>query len=164
VAAERVLGQEEKTPGMGVEHRKPTEAGVAPCASLLGPLVIGLAVALMTVPPAGAGNVLSIARHDVGRNPTGWSHQWCAKWLDMVLRRAGKPGGGNLARAYASYGRPSHARVGAIAVMATHVGIVTHVGKGFVTLISGNHSGRSGHRTVGYGNYRMSRIIAFRAP
>jgi hypothetical protein len=119
---------------------------------------------VLTFTPTHAGNLLGIAKRDAGENPTGWSHNWCAHWLDRTLRRAGKAGGGNLARAYASYGQPTPARVGAIAVMPRHVGIVTAVGKGFVTVISGNHSGKSGHRTVGYGNYRMNRIIAFRMP
>ena len=112
----------------------------------------------------GGSNLVRVALRYNGRNPTGLSRQWCGNFVDLTLRQSGHRGGGNLARGYASYGRPSAARVGAIAVMPHHVGIVTAVGPGYVTLVSGNHSGRSGHRTVGLGNYKMSRIIAFRAP
>jgi len=102
-------------------------------------------------------------RYDV-KNPTGWSHNWCARYLDMVLQEAGYPSGGNLARGYASYGQPTPARVGAIAVMPNHVGVVAFVGDDYVILISGNHGGSSGHRTVGLGRYAMSRITTFRMP
>lgn len=99
-----------------------------------------------------------------GTNPVGWSHNWCGAFLDKVLTEAGYHPGGNLARGYASYGYPTHARVGAIAVMAHHVGIVAEVGPGYVTLVSGNHSGKSGHRTVGVGRYATSRVLTFRMP
>lgn len=102
-------------------------------------------------------------RYD-GKNPTGWNHNWCARYLGMVLQEAGYPSGGNLAREYASYGQPAPARVGAIAVMPHHVGIVAFVGDGYVIVVSGNHGGRSGHRTVGLGRYAMSRITTFRMP
>ena len=108
---------------------------------------------------SGGSQLVSVMRTQLGRNPTGWSHQWCGRYLDMVLRETGHSGGGNLAAGYAHYGRPAGAQVGAIAVMSHHVGVVTAVGPGYVTLISGNH----GHR-VGIGNYSRSRIIAFRMP
>jgi uncharacterized protein (TIGR02594 family) len=52
--------------------------------------------------------------------------------MDMVLKRTGHRGGGNLAKAYASYGtRVSGPQVGAIAVMGRrgggHVGVVSGV-------------------------------------
>jgi hypothetical protein len=102
---------------------------------------------------------LQRAMRDVGRNPTGMSHKWCGRQMAMWIGK-----GGNTAISYRSVGRPSGARVGAIAVMAHHVGIVTSVGPGYVTLVSGNHSGKSGRRVVGIGRYPISRILAFRWP
>ena len=114
----------------------------------------------------GGGNnqALNIAIKANGTNPTGWSRNWCGKFMDSTLRTAGKAGGGNLAIGYAKYGKPSNCRVGAIAVMHGHVGFVTACHDGSTTIISGNHAGKSGHRTVGYGRYRNSRIVAFRMP
>ena len=108
--------------------------------------------------------LVALAMRYDGKNPTGWSHNWCARYLDMVLQEAGYLSGGNLARGYASYGQPTPARVGAIAVMPNHVGVVAFVGGDYVILISGNHGGSSGHRTVGFGRYAMSRITTFRMP
>jgi hypothetical protein len=48
--------------------------------------------------------------------------------------------------------------------MPNHVGVVAFVGDDYVILISGNHGGSSGHRTVGLGRYAMSRITTFRMP
>ena len=108
--------------------------------------------------------LVALAMRYDGKNPTGWSHNWCAHYLDVVLQEAGYPSGGNLARGYASYGQPTPARVGAIAVMPNHVGVVTFVGDDYVILVSGNHGGSSGHRTVGLGRYAMNRITTFRMP
>jgi hypothetical protein len=108
--------------------------------------------------------LVALAMRYDGKNPTGWSHNWCAHYLDMVLQEAGYPSGGNLARGYASYGQPTPARVGAIAVMPNHVGVVAFVGDDYVILVSGNHGGSSGDRTVGLGRYAMSRITTFRIP
>jgi hypothetical protein len=108
--------------------------------------------------------LVALAMRYDGKNPTGWSHNWCAHYLDMVLQEAGYPSGGNLARGYASYGQPTPARVGAIAVMPNHVGVVAFVGDDYVILVSGNHGGSSGDRTVGLGRYAMSRITTFRMP
>ena len=114
--------------------------------------------------PDTANALVGLAMRYDGKNPTGWSHNWCAHYLDMVLQEAGYPSGGNLANGYASYGQPTPARVGAIAVMPNHVGVVAFVGDDYVILVSGNHSGSSGHRTVGLGRYAMSRITTFRMP
>src|SRR4029453_7757777 len=108
--------------------------------------------------------LVALAMRDDGKNPTGWSYNWCAHYLDMVLQEAGYPSGGNLARGYASYGQPTPARVGAIAVMPNHVGVVAFVGDDYIILVSGNHGGSSGHRTVGLGRYPMSRLNTFRMP
>jgi hypothetical protein len=43
----------------------------------------------------------------LGDNPTGWSHNWCGRFLAMALEEAGHTGGGNLAAGYADYGLPA---------------------------------------------------------
>lgn len=121
-----------------------------------GPIGMGFDVANGVV--HGGSELISVAMSNLGGNPTGMSHKWCAAALNVWLRRTGHRGSGsNTAISFAHYGHPTGARVGAIAVMPHHVGIVKAVGPGYVTLVSGNH----GHR-VGVGNYRTSRIIAFR--
>lgn len=106
------------------------------------------------------------AMHDIGRNPTGWSHEWCARQMNMWLRETGRQGSGsNAAISFARYGKGLPGpRVGAIAVLPHHVGIVKSYNASTVTLVSGNHGGRSGHRTVGIGHYPRSRIVAYRWP
>ncbi len=89
-------------------------------------------------------DVVAEARRYLGGNPTGWSRQWCGAFLDLVLKRTGRKGGGNLASSYASYGtRVSGPQVGAIAVMPGHVGLVTGIDSaGNPIIISGNHNRR----------------------
>jgi uncharacterized protein (TIGR02594 family) len=101
---------------------------------------------------------LSHAMHDVGTNPTGWKRQWCAKSMNMWLQRSGMRGcGGNSAISCLQAGRKlSGPQVGALAVMAHHVGIVKEVGANSVTLVSGNHN-----RTVGVGKYPRGRVVAY---
>ena len=106
---------------------------------------------------SGGSQLIRLAMDHVGDNPTGWSHNWCARFLAMTLEEAGHTGGGNLAAGYADYGLPAKAQVGAIAVMQHHVGIVTAVGPDYVVLVSGNH----GHK-VGVGRYASNKIIAYR--
>jgi uncharacterized protein (TIGR02594 family) len=85
--------------------------------------------------------------------------------MDMVLKKTGHAGGGNLARAYANYGRRvSGPQVGAIAVMARggggHVGVVSGVdASGNPIIISGNHND-----TVAESTYPRGRIIAYVMP
>jgi uncharacterized protein (TIGR02594 family) len=100
---------------------------------------------------------------DVGTNPTGWKRQWCAKSLNMWLHKSGKKGcGGNTAISCLHAGRKlSGPQVGAIAVMKHHVGIVKEVSGSHITLVSGNHSGRAGARSVGVGKYARGRVIAY---
>jgi len=112
----------------------------------------------------GGSSHMSIALKYNGTNPTGWSRAWCGRYVDLVLRKSGKSGGGNLAIGYARYGKPTKCRRGAIAVMHGHIGFVISCNGNSVTIISGNHAGKPGRRTVGYGTYRMSRIVAFRQP
>ncbi|HVY57072.1 MAG TPA: TIGR02594 family protein [Xanthobacteraceae bacterium] len=105
------------------------------------------------------------ARHYLGTNPTGRRHDWCGAFMDLVLRKTGHPGGGNLALAYSHYGtRVSGPRVGAIAVMGRrgggHVGVVTGVdANGNPIIVSGNHN-----HTVAEAVYPRRRIIAYVVP
>ncbi|MBV9348728.1 MAG: TIGR02594 family protein, partial [Pseudolabrys sp.] len=90
---------------------------------------------------AATGNSLvENARRYMGGNPTGRGSAWCGAFLDMVLKQTGHQGGGNLARGYAKYGqRVSGPQVGAIAVMRSHVGVVSGVDpNGNPIVISGN--------------------------
>jgi hypothetical protein len=103
--------------------------------------------------------LLHRAMRDIGTNPTGWSHLWCGRQMAMW---AG--GGPNVAREWASYGKPSIPKPGAIGVMNGHVGVVKEVQGSRVILVSGNHSGKSGNRKVGIGSYPVNRFIAFREP
>ena len=92
--------------------------------------------------------------------------------MDLVLKRTGHKGGGNLASAYARYGtRVSGPQVGAIAVMGRkgggHVGIVTGIDpNGNPVVISGNTWSRAtgGRRTVAEGVYPKRRVYAYVMP
>jgi uncharacterized protein (TIGR02594 family) len=117
------------------------------------------------VPSFGGGDVVSEARRYLGGNPTGRRSLWCGAFMDMVLKKTGHKGGGNLARAYASYGRRvSGPQVGAIAVMARrgggHVGVVSGIdASGNPIIISGNHNDKVEEST-----YPRGRILAYVMP
>jgi uncharacterized protein (TIGR02594 family) len=124
------------------------------------------AAAASVLPSFGGGDLVSEARRYIGGNPTGRSSLWCGAFMDMVLKKTGHKGGGNLARAYASYGRRvSGPQVGAIAVMTRgkgggHVGVVSGVdASGNPIIISGNHNDRVAEST-----YPRGRIIAYVMP
>ncbi|HMJ44592.1 MAG TPA: TIGR02594 family protein [Pseudolabrys sp.] len=106
-------------------------------------------------------SLVSEARSFMGTNPTGWSRQWCGAFMDLVLKKTGHRGGGNLAIAYARYGtRVSGPQVGAIAVMRHHVGVVSGIdANGNPIIVSGNHN-----RTVAESVYPRSRIAAYVLP
>src|ERR1700688_2561119 len=73
-------------------------------------------------------SLVSEARRYIGTNPTGRGSLWCGAFLDMVLKRTGHAGGGNLAWGYSRYGtRVAGPQVGAIAVMRGHVGVVSGI-------------------------------------
>ena len=105
------------------------------------------------------------ARRYIGTNPTGRGSLWCGAFMDLVLKRTGHAGGGNLASAYARYGtRVSGPQVGAIAVMGRHggghVGVVTGVDpNGNPIIVSGNHN-----HTVAESVYPAGRISAYVLP
>jgi uncharacterized protein (TIGR02594 family) len=109
--------------------------------------------------------LVSEARKYIGTNPTGRGSLWCGAFMDMVLKRTGHTGGGNLAKAYAQYGtRVSGPQVGAIAVMGRrgggHVGVVSGVDpNGNPIVVSGNHN-----RTVAESVYPAGRISAYVLP
>jgi uncharacterized protein (TIGR02594 family) len=105
------------------------------------------------------------ARKYIGTNPTGRASQWCGAFMDLVLKRTGHPGGGNLALDYAHYGkRISGPEVGAIAVMGRrgggHVGVVSGIDpNGNPIIISGNHN-----HTTAESVYPRGRIAAYVVP
>ncbi len=105
------------------------------------------------------------ARKYIGTNPTGRSSLWCGAFMDMVLKRTGHLGGGNLAWGYSHYGtRVSGPQVGAIAVMGRqgggHVGVVSGVdANGNPIIVSGNHN-----HTVAEAVYPRGRIAAYVMP
>jgi uncharacterized protein (TIGR02594 family) len=110
-------------------------------------------------------SLVAEARKYIGTNPTGRRSLWCGAFMDMVLKRTGHQGGGNLASAYARYGtRVSGPQVGAIAVMGRHggghVGVVSGIdANGNPIIVSGNHN-----HTVAESVYPRSRISAYVMP
>jgi uncharacterized protein (TIGR02594 family) len=116
-------------------------------------------------PGGGAYALVAEARRYLGTNPTGRKDLWCGAFVDLVLKRLGYKGGGNLASAYARYGkRVPGPQIGAIAVMTRkgggHVGIVSGFdSKGRPIIISGNY-----RRTVAESVYPGGRIYAYVIP
>jgi uncharacterized protein (TIGR02594 family) len=128
--------------------------------------VTARAVAAYASPPASSSSIVAEARRYIGTNPTNRRSLWCGAFMDMVLQRTGHKPGGNLARAYASYGqRISGPQVGALAVMSRgrgggHVGVVSGVEpNGNVIVVSGNHN-----NTVAESVYPRGRILAYVMP
>ncbi len=117
-------------------------------------------------------SLVSEARKYIGTNPTGRGSLWCGAFMDMVLKKTGHAGGGNLASGYARYGtRVSGPQVGAIAVMGRrgggHVGVVSGIDpNGNPIVVSGNTWNRStgGRRTVAESVYPRSRVYAYVMP
>jgi len=113
----------------------------------------------------GGNDLVAEARKYIGTNPTGRSSLWCGAFMDMVLRKTGHKGGGNLALGYTHYGtRVDGPQVGAIAVMGRHggghVGVVVGVDvSGNPIIISGNHN-----HTVAEAVYPRARIAAYVMP
>jgi len=110
-------------------------------------------------------DLVAEARKYIGTNPTGRSSLWCGAFMDLVLKRTGHPGGGNLALGYEHYGtRVSGPQVGAIAVMGRrgggHVGVVSGIdANGNPIIVSGNHN-----HTVAESVYPRGRIAAYVVP
>ncbi len=151
---------DERYPAQGVAAKAVTPASRKSRRSAIPTDISSRAVAF------GGGDVVSEARRWIGGNPTGRSSLWCAAFMDFVLKRTGRAGGGNLARNYASYGtRISGPRIGAIAVMSRgkgggHVGVVSGIDEsGNPIIISGNHGKRVAEST-----YSRGRIYAYVMP
>lgn len=109
--------------------------------------------------------LVSEARKYIGTNPTGRGSLWCGAFMDLVLKRTGHAGGGNLAIGYEHYGtRIAGPQVGAIAVMGRHggghVGVVSGIdANGNPIIVSGNHN-----NTVAESVYPRGRIAAYVVP
>jgi uncharacterized protein (TIGR02594 family) len=127
--------------------------------SKMSPGVVGLTGALRYADSPW----LDHAINDVGTNPTGWKRVWCARSLNMWLQRSGKRGcGSDAAISCLEAGdRLPEPKVGAIAVLKHHVGIVTEINDRHVTLVSGNNRGRPGARTVGISKYARASIVGY---
>jgi uncharacterized protein (TIGR02594 family) len=111
-------------------------------------------------------NIVAEARRYIGGNPTGRSRLWCARFMNMVLKRSGHRGtGSDMASSFAHYGRRvSGPQVGAIAVMSRrgggHVGVVSGIDRrGNPIVVSGNHG-----RRVAESVYPRSRVYAYVVP
>jgi hypothetical protein len=107
-------------------------------------------------------SMIATAKSYAGRNPTGRSRQWCGEFMALVARRSGGrvPEGYAKASNWAKLPRTTE-RVGAVAVMPHHVGIVTgQCEGGGVKILSGNF----GRAKVGEGCVSRSRIMAFVQP
>jgi uncharacterized protein (TIGR02594 family) len=114
----------------------------------------------------GSSDVVAEARRYLGGNPTGRGSLWCARFMNMVLQRAGYRGtGSDMARSFANYGqRISGPQIGAIAVMARrgggHVGVVSGIdARGNPIVVSGNNGNRVREASVSRG-----RIYAYVMP
>ena len=109
--------------------------------------------------------LVSEARKYIGTNPTGRGSLWCGAFMDLVLKRTGHAGGGDLASGYSHYGtHVSGPQVGAIAVMGRHggghVGVVSGIdANGNPIIVSGNHN-----HTVAESVYPRGRIAAYVLP
>lgn len=108
---------------------------------------------------------LAIARRYIGGNPTGQSSRWCADFMNLVEKKAGRDGAGSrMAKSYLAYGKKiSKPQVGDIVVLSRsgggHVGYFMGWKDGQVELLSGNHG-----RKVGIGTYPTSRVLGYRRP
>jgi len=121
-------------------------------------------------------NAVDIAMRHIGKNPTGMSRLWCARYVGMVERKAGRKGtGSDLARSYEKYGKAvgsiKQVRRGDIVVLGRgkrggHVGYATgRTVSGKIELISGNSGGQGpGRRVVSISRYPVERITAIRRP
>jgi uncharacterized protein (TIGR02594 family) len=110
----------------------------------------------------GPAQVLPVAQHYRGTNPTGQSRAWCAVFANMVLKRTGFHGTGSAAAvSFARYGRPAAGPApGVIAVWPHHVGfVVGSGGPGRIRVVSGNHNHRVEEST-----YSTRSVLAFRYP
>ncbi len=147
--------------------------GTASAPALAGPKNRTVAASsVISQPPSMTfgSSLVTEARKYLGTNPTGRGSLWCGAFMDLVLKRTGHKGGGNLASASARYGtRVPGPQVGAIAVMGRkgggHVGVVTGVdANGNTIVISGNtRKGKGPHTTLEH-VYPKHRVYAYVMP
>jgi uncharacterized protein (TIGR02594 family) len=109
-------------------------------------------------------SLIAAMRADLGRNPTGWRHVWCARYLNMKLQELGLRGtGSNEARSFLKLPRTSP-HVGAIVVLGRrgggHVGVAVAFDHAQNPIII---SGNRGHR-VGIGAYSRHHVLAYVEP
>ena len=103
-------------------------------------------------------NLVMAARAHLGTNPTGWAHVWCGKFMSLIApQAAAKIDNPNAARNWAQLPSVGGCRVGAVAVMPHHVGVVSECNGRKIRMVSGNSVG---HR-VAETDISSSRIIAF---
>lgn len=123
------------------------------------------ATSIATIGSSSSNALVAEARKYLGTNPTGRHSLWCGAFMDLILRKTGHKGGGNLALGYKHYGhRVAGPEVGSIAVMARkgggHVGVVVGLdANGNPVIISGNHN-----HTVAESVYPRRRILAYVEP
>lgn len=119
---------------------------------------------------AARADALAIARRHLGGNPTGQRSLWCADFVNLVERKAGRPGtGSRLARSYLGYGRPvrlAEARPGDIVILSRgrrggHVGYFVARAGSAIRLVSGN---ACAPRRVCETTFPAGRIIGIRRP
>ncbi|MCB1476659.1 MAG: hypothetical protein H6883_07285 [Rhodobiaceae bacterium] len=105
------------------------------------------------------GRTVAIARSYIGKNPTGHAYLWCARFLNVVEKKAGRPGTGSAhSSSFLKYGQRvsrSAARPGDIVYRPRRGG--GHVelfvrwadqGRTRYVAISGNSCGKRGKRYV----------------
>ena len=106
---------------------------------------------------------LDHAINDLGTNPTGWKRVWCARSMTMWLKMSGKRGcPTDAAISCLDAGeRLPEPKVGAIAVLKHHVGIVKEIHDRHVVLVSGNNRGKPGARKVGISRFARASIVGY---
>ena len=140
-----------KARGVDAAHAAPTPGAVAGAAASSS---------------SGSNVVAEARRYLGGGNPTGRRSLWCARFMNMVLEKAGFRGtGSDMARSFASYGqRVSGPQVGAIAVMSRrgggHVGVVSGIDSGGNPIVVSGNSGNRVREAV----ERPGRIYAYVMP
>ncbi len=125
---------------------------------------LGAALFGLARPARAESNVLAVARHYLGaRNPTGFRGPWCKAFVNLALRRAGRPASRSY-RAIAALhdgARVRAPRPGDLVVMRHHVAFFLRFGGRGVVALGGNQGRR--HR-VTVSSYPRRRVIAFVRP
>jgi len=115
--------------------------------------------------PAGAVDLFEAAARYENTNPARRAHNWCAEFMNMVLRKVGIQGTNSaIAGSFLALPRASGPAHGAIVILgrhgvATHVAIVDRIDRDGLHIISGNWS----HR-VARGVVSPSTVLAYVEP